>query len=103
MKLTIIGTGYVGLVTGACFAEMGHTVMCLDINQAKIEQLQQGIIPIFEPGLEELVRRNMGQKRLFFTTDYQKGIAFAKVCFIAVPTPSRDDGSCDTSYVESAA
>jgi UDPglucose 6-dehydrogenase len=103
MQILIIGTGYVGLVTGACFAEMGHTVMCLDINQAKIEQLQQGIIPIFEPGLEELVRRNMGQKRLFFTTDYQKGISFAKVCFIAVPTPSRDDGSCDTSYVESAA
>lgn len=99
----MIGTGYVGLVTGACFAEMGHTVMCLDINSSKIAGLQQGIIPIFEPGLEDLVKRNAAQKRLFFTTDYEKGVEFAEVCFIAVPTPSREDGSCDTGYVESAA
>src|SRR5882672_8897724 len=103
MQILIIGTGYVGLVTGACFAEMGHTVMCLDINSSKIAQLQQGIIPIFEPGLDEIVKRNVAQKRLFFTTDYERGVAFAQVCFIAVPTPSREDGSCDTGYVESAA
>lgn len=103
MQILIIGTGYVGLVTGACFAEMGHTVYCLDIDETKIRNLQQGQIPIFEPGLEELVKRNVAQKRLFFTTDYMQGVSFAKVCFIAVPTPSRDDGSCDTRYVESAA
>jgi UDPglucose 6-dehydrogenase len=103
MQILIIGTGYVGLVTGACFAEMGHTVMCLDINSSKIAGLQQGIIPIFEPGLDELVKRNMAQKRLLFTTDYEKGVSFAHVCFIAVPTPSNEDGSCDTGYVESAA
>jgi UDPglucose 6-dehydrogenase len=103
MQILIVGTGYVGLVTGACFAEMGHTVICLDIDRDKIEKLQQGIIPIFEPGLEELVKRNLTQKRLSFTTDYKYGVSNAKVCFIAVPTPSRDDGSCDTSYVESAA
>ena len=103
MQLTIIGTGYVGLITGACFAEMGHSVMCLDIDQRKIENLKQGIIPIYEPGLEEMIKRNMIGKRLFFTTDYARAVAFAQVCFIAVPTPSREDGSCETSYVESAA
>ncbi len=103
MQILIVGTGYVGLVTGACFAEMGHSVVCLDIDAKKIEQLQQGQIPIYEPGLEELVKRNIAQKRLTFTTDYKKGVSFAKVCFIGVPTPSREDGSCDTSYVESAA
>ena len=103
MLILVVGTGYVGLVTGACFAEMGHTVTCLDIDAEKIEALKQGIIPIFEPGLEELVKRNIQQKRLVFTTSYKEGVASANVCFIAVPTPSRDDGSCDTSYVETAA
>ena len=103
MQILMVGTGYVGLVTGACFAEMGHTVICLDIDQKKIEMLQKGIVPIFEPGLEELVKRNLQQKRLRFTTDYAKGVAEAAVCFIAVPTPSRPDGSCDISYVEAAA
>lgn len=99
----MVGTGYVGLVTGACFAEMGHTVTCLDIDAEKIRKLEQGIIPIYEPGLEEIVKRNINQRRLIFTTDYAKGVASAAVCFIAVPTPSREDGSCDTSYVETAA
>lgn len=103
MQILMVGTGYVGLVTGACFAEMGHTVTCLDINAEKIGMLEQGIIPIYEPGLEEIVKRNVKQKRLSFTTDYAKGVASAAVCFIAVPTPSREDGSCDTSYVEAAA
>jgi UDPglucose 6-dehydrogenase len=103
MQILMVGTGYVGLVTGACFAEMGHSVVCLDIDARKIENLQEGIIPIYEPGLEELVKRNILQKRLRFTTDYTKGVASATVCFIAVPTPSKDDGSCDISYVETAA
>lgn len=103
MHILMVGTGYVGLVTGACFAEMGHTVMCLDIDAEKIRKLEEGIIPIYEPGLEEIVKRNIKQRRLFFTTDYQKAVSFADVCFIGVPTPSREDGSCDTSYVEAAA
>jgi len=103
MQILMVGTGYVGLVTGACFAEMGHSVVCLDIDADKIQKLQQGIVPIYEPGLEELVKRNIQQRRLRFTTDYAKAVASAAVCFIAVPTPSREDGSCDISYVETAA
>jgi len=103
MQILMVGTGYVGLVTGACFAEMGHSVICLDIDSKKIESLQEGIVPIYEPGLEEIVKRNIQQRRLRFTTDYAKAVASASVCFIAVPTPSRDDGSCDISYVETAA
>ncbi|MGB7978670.1 MAG: UDP-glucose/GDP-mannose dehydrogenase family protein [Chlamydiales bacterium] len=103
MQILMVGTGYVGLVTGACFAEMGHTVTCLDIDAEKIQLLEQGMIPIYEPGLEEIVKRNVKQRRLFFTTDYAKGVASASVCFIAVPTPSREDGSCDTRFVEAAA
>lgn len=103
MQILMVGTGYVGLVTGACFAEMGHMVTCLDINKEKIDMLAKGIVPIFEPGLDELVKRNLQQKRLRFTSDYAKAVADASVCFIAVPTPSRPDGSCDISYVEAAA
>ncbi len=103
MRILMVGTGYVGLVTGACFAEMGHMVTCLDIDEKKIEKLSHGEIPIFEPGLDELVKRNLQQKRLKFTTNYPLSVIDAEVCFIAVPTPSRPDGSCDISYVESAA
>lgn len=103
MKIAIVGTGYVGLVTGACFAEKGHSVTCLDIDIDKIAMLQHGIIPIYEPGLEEIVKRNVSQGRLKFTTDYQSAVAEASACFIAVPTPSNPDGSCNLSYVEEAA
>jgi UDPglucose 6-dehydrogenase len=103
MQIVFVGTGYVGLVTGACFAEMGHKVWCIDIAEEKIRSLQRGEIPIYEPGLEELVRRNTAQKRLQFTTSYREGLAGAEVCFLAVPTPSKEDGACDVSYVEAAA
>ena len=103
MDILVIGTGYVGLVTGACFSEMGHKVTCLDIDKEKIEKLKKGIIPIYEPGLEEVVKRNVRENRLSFTTDYKEGIQGAEICFIAVPTPSGDDGSCDLSYVKIAA
>lgn len=99
MQILIIGTGYVGLVTGACFAEMGHHVTCLDIDAAKIAGLQKGIIPIFEPGLEEIVKRNAAAKRLLFTTDYETA---ADICFLALPTPEGQDGSADLSYVKQA-
>ncbi|MEI6242518.1 MAG: UDP-glucose/GDP-mannose dehydrogenase family protein [Chlamydiota bacterium] len=102
MDILIIGTGYVGLVTGASFAEMGHKVICLDIDEKKIAKLLRGEIPIYEPGLDELVKRNIKAKRLAFTTDYKKGIEATTICFLAVPTPSKEDGSCDTRFIESA-
>jgi UDPglucose 6-dehydrogenase len=102
-QIVIIGTGYVGLVTGACFAEMGQRVTCLDIDKEKIGRLNLGEIPIFEPGLEEIVRRGIAAGRLSFTTDYRAAVPTATVCFIAVPTPSLPDGSCDLQYVLSAA
>jgi UDPglucose 6-dehydrogenase len=103
MHIAIIGTGYVGLVTGACFSEMGHSVICLDIDTHKISGLQKGVIPIYEPGLEELVKRNLVAGRLSFTCDYREAVSFGEICFLALPTPSGEDGCCDVRYVEAAA
>ncbi|MHB9021285.1 MAG: UDP-glucose dehydrogenase family protein [Halothiobacillus sp.] len=103
MKITIFGTGYVGLVTGACLAEVGHTVLCVDVDQRKIDFLKQGIIPIFEPGLEAIVRENHAQGRLQFTTDADEAVAFGEVQFIAVGTPPDEDGSADLQYVRAVA
>ncbi len=100
MNICVIGTGYVGLVTGACFAEFGINVTCVDKDAAKIKRLEAGEIPIFEPGLEEIVRRNTQNKRLQFTTDTAKAVQNALVVFIAVPTPPQADGSTDLTYVE---
>lgn len=103
MILLVIGTGYVGLVTGACLAEMGHTVICLDIDKKKIENLNQGILPIYEPGLEEIVKRNVKANRLRFTTDYSSSVASALVCFLTVDTPETSEGSADLRYIKKAA
>jgi len=103
MKITIIGTGYVGLVSGACLAELGNDVMCLDVDAAKIAQLKRGEIPIYEPGLEPLVKRNAGAGRLHFTTDVAESVAHGQVQFIAVGTPPDEDGSADLQYVIAAA
>jgi UDPglucose 6-dehydrogenase len=103
MKLAIIGTGYVGLVTGACFAEVGHQVVCVDNDAAKVKVLQAGGIPIYEPGLEELVRKNMAAGRLSFTTSTAEGVTQSEVIFIAVPTPPLPDGSVDLSFIEKVA
>lgn len=103
VKLSIIGTGYVGLVTGACFAEVGHHVICADNNAAKVDLLRSGSIPIFEPGLEDLVRRNVAAGRLSFTSSTSEAVAGSDVVFIAVPTPQQPDGSVDLSYIEAVA
>src|SRR6266852_2989463 len=103
MKLTIIGTGYVGLVTGACFAEVGHQVTCVDNDAAKVEVLQRGGIPIFEPGLDELVKKNVQAGRLSFTSSTAEGVEKSDVIFIAVPTPPLTDGSVDLSFIEKVA
>ena len=99
MKVTVFGSGYVGLVSGACFAEAGNHVLCVDIDQAKVAGLQQGVIPIHEPGLDEMVRRNAEKGRLRFTTSAEEGIAHGLFQFIAVGTPPEEDGSADLSHV----
>ncbi len=99
MKIAVVGTGYVGLVTGTCFAETGNHVTCIDINEEKVKQMQAGIIPIYEPGLEDLFKRNTEEGRLDFTTSLQEGIAGAKVIFLALPTPPGADGSADLKYI----
>src|SRR5580698_9318958 len=103
MKLTIIGTGYVGLVTGTCFAEVGHRVICVDNDAAKVEMLKRGGIPIYEPGLQELVQKNVAAGRLSFTNNTAEGVEKSDVIFIAVPTPPQPDGSVDLSFIERVA
>jgi UDPglucose 6-dehydrogenase len=102
MRITMIGTGYVGLVTGACLAELGHTVTCLDIDEEKIARLSSGRVPIFEPGIEELVGRNTAAGRLSFSAEYSDSIPGAEAVFIAVGTPSADTGKADLSQVDAA-
>ncbi|MHA8065683.1 UDP-glucose dehydrogenase family protein [Aquirufa sp. ROCK2-A2] len=99
MKIAVVGTGYVGLVTGTCFAETGNHVTCVDINQEKIEMMQAGKIPIYEPGLEDLFKRNSEEGRLNFTTSLSEGIKDAKVIFLALPTPPGENGSADLKYI----
>jgi UDPglucose 6-dehydrogenase len=95
VKLCVVGTGYVGLVAGTCFAESGNDVICVDIDEAKVESLQKGGVPIYEPGLEELIRRNLAERRLWFTSDLVAAVRASEICFIAVGTPEAEDGSAD--------
>ena len=99
MKIAVVGTGYVGLVTGTCFAETGNTVTCVDIDQEKVKKLKSGKVTIYEPGLEQLFERNVKQERLFFTTNLEEGIKDAKIIFLALPTPPGEDGSADLKYI----
>ncbi len=99
MKIAVVGTGYVGLVTGTCFAETGNNVTCVDIDEKKVASLRNGKIPIYEPGLDVIFDRNIEQDRLHFTTDLAEGIKGAKVIFLALPTPPGEDGSADLQYV----
>ncbi len=103
MKVTVVGTGYVGLVTGACLSEMGNHVLCLDVDERKIRILEDGGLPIHEPGLLEVVRRNVAAGRLQFTTDVDRGVQHGTLQFIAVGTPPDEDGSADLRYVVEAA
>ena len=103
MKIAIVGSGYVGLVTGACFADVGHHVICVDNDQRKIEMLRTGQIPIYEPGLKEVIHRNISSHRLRFTRDIKDGVDNSQIIFIAVPTPPQSDGSVDLSYIEQVA
>ncbi len=100
MKIALIGAGYVGLVTGACFADLGNEIICVDNNREKVEMLRQGVVPIYEPGLEEMVRKNLQNKRLTFTDDIKKAVEISDIIFICVGTPSREDGSADLRDVE---
>jgi UDPglucose 6-dehydrogenase len=102
-RIAIIGSGYVGLVTGACLADFGMKVICVDINEDKINQLNQGIVPIYEPGLEQLIERNAYYKRLTFTTDIKEAVNQSDVIFIAVGMPPNEDGSADLTHVLKAA
>ncbi|WP_316801686.1 UDP-glucose/GDP-mannose dehydrogenase family protein [Pedobacter nototheniae] len=103
MKIAVIGTGYVGLVTGTCLAETGNDVICVDINEAKVKQMQNGEVPIYEPGLDLLFHRNIEQGRLLFTTDLAEAVAKSQIIFMALPTPPGGDGAADLSYILGAA
>ena len=103
MKIAVIGSGYVGLVAGACLAENGNDVICIDKDASKVRMLQRGRIPIYEPGLEELVKRNRAEKRLTFTTNLPQGVRNSQIVFIAVGTPTGEDGSADLRYVTEVA
>ncbi|HSX27337.1 MAG TPA: 3-hydroxyacyl-CoA dehydrogenase NAD-binding domain-containing protein, partial [Patescibacteria group bacterium] len=99
MKISVVGTGYVGLVTGTCFAKMGNHVTCVDIDEAKVRQMQEGKVPIYEPDLEALFERNIKEERLSFTTSLAEGIKDAQAIILALPTPPGEDGSADLSYI----
>jgi UDPglucose 6-dehydrogenase len=99
MNLTVVGTGYVGLVSGTCFAETGNRVTCVDIDEGKVERMKKGEIPIYEPGLDVLFERNTKQGRLKFTTDLESSVKDAEIIFLALPTPPGGDGSADLSFV----
>ena len=99
MKISIFGSGYVGLVSGVCFAELGNDVLCCDIDKNKIDGLKNGIIPIYEPGLEEMTKRNIKDRRLTFSTDPADAVNFGEIIFIAVGTPPKDYGNADLKYV----
>ena len=99
MRITVFGTGYVGLVQGAVLAEVGHEVVCVDVDQAKVERLKAGEVPIYEPGLEPMVQANAAAGRLRFTTDAAEGVAHGQAIFLAVGTPPDEDGSADMKYV----
>jgi UDPglucose 6-dehydrogenase len=99
MKITVVGTGYVGLVTGTCLAETGNHVCCVDIDQRKVEKLRNGVMPIYEPGLEKLFERNLKEDRLSFTTSLEEGVEHSEIIFLALPTPPGEDGSADLKYV----
>ncbi len=97
MNIAVVGTGYVGLVVGACLAENGNSVVCVDADEAKVDRLRRGEIPIYEPGLDEMVPRNVAEERLRFTTDLDEAVRRSDVVFIAVGTPQDEDGSADLS------
>src|SRR5436190_12077141 len=99
MNIAVVGTGYVGLVTGTCFAEMGNHVVCVDIDVYKVERMRNGEIPIYEPHLDVLFERNIREGRLEFTTDLEGAVENAQIIFLALPTPPGEDGSADLSYV----
>ena len=103
MNISIVGTGYVGLVSGTTLAELGNTVFCVDIDENKVERMKQGIVPIYEPGLEEMFLRNIQAERLFFTTNIKEALDKSDVIYLALPTPPGEDGSADLSYVISVA
>ena len=99
MKIAVVGTGYVGLVTGTCLAEVGNKVTCVDIDEKKVNNMKNGIMPIYEPGLDLLFDRNIKQERISFTTNLKEGVEGAEVIFLALPTPPGEDGSADLKYI----